>query len=324
MATTQLHSFVTKFVSLWADGQDVSLNFNSKNGKAHVTMQVELGDFKIANDVKLNDKVLHSPCSSRQRRRIKRSSFRDDTVTEKAESKVGVEAGNDFVLTHDDKNINSLGSKRIDDFSHSDTEEVKLESDVGISKHLKEDVSNSHVDTETAEKVEEIELVVEAGPTEADFTEDINQGKSNTEENVKSEVDDGRIPQDVSMVHHVDTDKCQGLTVTALVTVYANANLSQCSRVTLSDKDFRCLEGIYHKQDHLKRNLRNVEFGKCNTYRSNCGNGQLFDHIVDVKFEVDPSRLWENARSYTWKHLGQYEWKLADGTLVTFNRIHVK
>ena len=75
------------------------------------------------------------------------------------------------------------------------------------------------------------------------------------------------------------------------------ANFSQCSRVALSEKDFRSLEGIYDKQDQLRRNLRKVEFGKCSTYRSNCGNGQLLDYMVDVKFEVDPSRLWENARS---------------------------
>ena len=123
MAPTQLHSFVTKFVSLWADGQDVSLNFNSKNGKTHVTMTVELGDFEIANDI-----FKYAPSSSRQRRRVNRSSFRDDNVkAEKAESKVGDEVGNDFISSLDDKNINSLESKRIDDFSHSDTEEVKLE-----------------------------------------------------------------------------------------------------------------------------------------------------------------------------------------------------
>ena len=63
-----------------------------------------------------------------------------------------------------------------------------------------EDVSNSHVDKESAEEIEEIDLVVEAGTTEANFTEDINQGKSITEENIskgKSEADDSGIPQDV-------------------------------------------------------------------------------------------------------------------------------
>ena len=78
MATSQFHSFVTKFTSLWADGQDVNLTFNSKHGKAYVNMQVELGEFKTVND---NEKVSYGAGLSRQRRREKRSSYRDVTVS---------------------------------------------------------------------------------------------------------------------------------------------------------------------------------------------------------------------------------------------------
>ena len=110
--------------------------------------------------------------------------------------------------------------------------------------------------------------------------------------------------------------------VPEMVTVYAKANFSQCTREALSSNDLKALEGIYYRSDHLRRNFRSVE---CGSYRSHRSESEgLLDHVLDIKFTVDTSRLWENARSYTWKHLGQYEWKLNDGTIVTFNRIHVK
>ena len=90
MATSQLHFFVTKFASLWAYGQDVNLTFNSKHIKAYVNMQVELGEFKTVNDnIKINEKVSYGAGLSRQRRREKRSSYRDVTISaEKAVPKV--------------------------------------------------------------------------------------------------------------------------------------------------------------------------------------------------------------------------------------------
>ena len=51
MATSQLHSYVTKFISLWAEGQDATLHFNVKHGKASVDMHLELGEFKPVKNI---------------------------------------------------------------------------------------------------------------------------------------------------------------------------------------------------------------------------------------------------------------------------------
>ena len=76
-----------------------------------------------------------------------------------------------------------------------------------------------------------------------------------------------------------------------------------------------------HRNDHLRKNVKNIEIGECRTFKGSSGNS--FDHDIWIKLKVDSSQLWESARSYIWKHLGQ-EWKLGDGTSVTANRIHVK
>ena len=54
MAADDLHSFVGKFVSLWASSKDVTLRFNSKSGKANVTMELELGEHNVQSFVKPN------------------------------------------------------------------------------------------------------------------------------------------------------------------------------------------------------------------------------------------------------------------------------
>ena len=67
-----LHSFVGKFVSLWASGKDVTLRFNSKAGKANVTMELELGEHNA--NVQSFGKPNGGNFSRQQRRRDKRFS----------------------------------------------------------------------------------------------------------------------------------------------------------------------------------------------------------------------------------------------------------
>ena len=82
------------------------------------------------------------------------------------------------------------------------------------------------------------------------------------------------------------------------------------------------VKGIVHRNDHMKKNVKSIKFAEYRTFRSRQEN--LFDHSLWIRLLVDTSQLWENGRSYIWKHLGQQEWKLGDGTVVTANRIHVK
>ena len=56
----------------------------------------------------------------------------------------------------------------------------------------------------------------------------------------------------------------------------------------------------------MRRNILKIEFGEYSTRRDDNG----FCHFLDVKLLIDTSRLWENARPYVWKFIGQDEWKL--------------
>ena len=80
------------------------------------------------------------------------------------------------------------------------------------------------------------------------------------------------------------------------------------------------MEGIFYRLDHLRKNIVKLEFGSYNTRSGN----DVFCHDLQVKVAVDTSSLWDSARKYTWKFLGQDEWTLGDGTIVSVSRIHVK
>ena len=89
---------------------------------------------------------------------------------------------------------------------------------------------------------------------------------------------------------------------------------------TLSANDIKRAERILTRHDHLRRNFLKFDFGQ---YSSSCVNGG-YCHSLDMKIVVDLSSLWENARPYVWKFIGQEEWKYSDGMCITFDRIHVK
>ena len=89
--------------------------------------------------------------------------------------------------------------------------------------------------------------------------------------------------------------------------------------MTQSDADF--VEGIVFGQNHLKGNISKLEFGQHFSRKF----GQTdFKHSIELRIIVRTHNLWENARSYIWKHLGQFEWSTKDGAKVMLNRIHVK
>ena len=104
--------------------------------------------------------------------------------------------------------------------------------------------------------------------------------------------------------------------------VYAQVNLDNCPRQSLNKSDLRSVEGIIFRYNHLRQNVKHIDFGEYRTYRSNIA--EHYDHSIWVNLMVSTAFLWENARSYIWKHMGQHEWRLDDGTKMTMNRIHVK
>ena len=108
-----------------------------------------------------------------------------------------------------------------------------------------------------------------------------------------------------------------------IVSIHATASLvnSPCNKV-----DTACQHSVFalmDSKDHLKRNIVK---GKAEHIRSrpddNC-NGK-FKHEIDMVIEVRTNSLWEPARTYIWKHLGNSSWTFNDGTEVSFIKIHRK
>ena len=108
---------------------------------------------------------------------------------------------------------------------------------------------------------------------------------------------------------------------TAVAVVYATAVLENSihDRVTKSQMD--TLSKIIDSKDHLQRNILDFKFSNISTWEM--GN-RKFKHQIQVVLEVNTVQLWENARSYLWRHLGTSSWSLQDGTEISLVRIHQK
>ena len=85
MATTEkVHSFVGKFLSLWANGDDVTLVFNARNGRAKATMEIDLGDRSNGNDNHTLIEQSKVAIASSRQRRIERRKLERKMSAEKA------------------------------------------------------------------------------------------------------------------------------------------------------------------------------------------------------------------------------------------------
>ena len=82
MAAVEVNSFVSKFLALWTNGKKVSLKLNAENGKANLTMELDLGDDGQRSP--LNNDTTHFE-NYRQRRRYRRSNDKSE-VDEKIET----------------------------------------------------------------------------------------------------------------------------------------------------------------------------------------------------------------------------------------------
>ena len=89
----------------------------------------------------------------------------------------------------------------------------------------------------------------------------------------------------------------------------------------VENADVNDIIDIIDSKDHLRRNINKIRLGRIQNF--DAGNSK-FRHEIEFVFEVNSSYLWESARAYLWKHLGNSEWKLGDGRLLTFVRIHRK
>ena len=101
-------------------------------------------------------------------------------------------------------------------------------------------------------------------------------------------------------------------------TVHATAVVSNCPAETCNYQE---IYGIIVKENHMRSNIAEIKLDHESTreFRSN-----LFTHTVSIIITVKKKALWDSPRTYVWKHLGQTDWKMNDGTEIKFVRIHVK
>ena len=93
--------------------------------------------------------------------------------------------------------------------------------------------------------------------------------------------------------------------VKTVIDVHSQVNVESCPNRKLLDKYVKSIEAMILRYDHLKRNITKIEFLD---YSSRQYDGsQQFSLRIGLKLSDDTSGLWENARSYVWKHLGQLE-----------------
>ena len=325
MATEDVQSFVRKFLLLWSSGRNASLTLNSMDGKACINMQLELGAYQPCENgayVQSNTKNF-SP--SRLRRRDRRLQDRNaaekvvitdnvinspelqlkNEVGETIASNVDISEDNDQVMV--DLGSNCTMSCVEKEFSFNET---KSEDNIEVNDLLNVGDDENQTESETGpfevtKKNTEAITTEEVGVNDVESTFlDIEDAADTNKSNEKIAADDPK--------HSVSSEYL----------VYAKVNFHDSPEEGLTKTDLKHLDGILYRKDHLKTNLIKIEYGKYSTRNSD--DGRRFDHTLDLKITVEASRLWENPRSYVWRHFGQYEWKQHNGSLITMNRIHMK
>ena len=106
-----------------------------------------------------------------------------------------------------------------------------------------------------------------------------------------------------------------------IIVVHATAVFEASPSRPLLEEDYNSLQKFILHQDHLVKNI-------CHLETSHLSSRELrscaFKHMLEIKIHVKCASLWEPARTYIWKHLGQEDYKRSNGTLIKLVKIHVK
>ena len=98
-----------------------------------------------------------------------------------------------------------------------------------------------------------------------------------------------------------------------ITVVHAVATFRNSPNDDISQDDINSLQNYIYSEEHLKRNIKKIEFEKLSRWE------------VSTKLFVLTNNLWEGPRAYLWKHLGgQNLWDRSNGTKIKLEKIHVK
>ena len=389
MALSEIDSFVEKFKHLWHAGIKASLNVESFDGEACVTLQAGLGNIpppyqfpsyhprpprgpayerrqekrKAARQAPAAVRESLPEASGPQSENIKStveadgaSKISDNTTADQAARSTAVMNENDAVKADDNfycqlcdfkskwENGLNIHMKR----KHSIIEQI--DGNVSVS----EDATNHDDKYSNTIEVDATEIVAEFGDTEilaqVDVTENVKENDDNTEhvdkitENSEFvsdtlgdttetvvQVERDAIEENIKSNHvevaenpSVEIDKVLmeiKIEVPEESIIHAEVSFDNSPNASLSQADLKFLEEIIFRLNHMRNNICRLDYGE---YFTSKLRNQKFKHKLEIKLMVKTKNLWENARSYIWKHFGQHEWQHKDGTKLTMNRIHMK
>ena len=83
--------------------------------------------------------------------------------------------------------------------------------------------------------------------------------------------------------------------------VYITASLKNSPHCRV---DTSCQNSIFKILDSKEHLLRNIMKGKVEDIRATGSNDGKSEHEVSMSIHVRTENLWEPARTYIWKHLG--------------------
>ena len=300
MVNSELDTFLQKFKQLWYSGLDADLNLHTHAGQAWVGLRVRLGHAPGPLHQPPNFPEQRKPKNgpSRQRRRSRRAASRQDReLAEQAEN-----------------NINVNDSKEVVDGLEKDTSEKVTEVGEDLNDDLEKETSRN--ETELSEDLN-INKPVE---NTVDQMEVISNAAIDSLKEPVVNSEDRTTPD--TLENHRDTieDSVNIAQIPPIVIVYATAMIEDSPYVTLVAEELDSLSRFIASKEHLLRNIADVEF----VHLSSRELRSKYKHTVEVKIHVRTANLWEGARKYVWKHLGDDTWTRTNGTKMNLVRIHQK
>ena len=311
MVVTELDTFVSKFYQLWKSGLTAHLDLDTRAGNAWVGLRVQLGQAPGPQHVQPVHQPFHRKAESpsRQRRRARRAAARTQDIINVEESdKVAGEA------------------KIVDNEEESNDIVVEANTEVGVL--VAEDaIKELSVETVAVEK---------ATKTEDNASEDLSADKAMKDPTdageTKTEGDPDPIEEklefdladSVEVVDELCSDAAYNVRQPQLpvkVEVSATAVFENSRNARLTKEEIDSLEAVLLGKSHLKENILKLKEGQETNRTIKQG---LFKHTLDLTIIVNTEKLWESARTYIWRNLGQNEWKKPNGAKLSIVRIHVK
>ena len=352
---SQLDSFVQHFKQLWQSGRSAHLDIDTCAGQAWVGLRVRLGQgdgplHQAQHQVKVPRRSRNGP--SRERRRCRRLAERQKNAEEASSLEPKETETNEKVdeaetaFSKQDETLENEGrdfaAENAVDKEDSEAKENPLETAGGTNEstllevqdvtHHKEP-ANEHVvvrevpPTVAIEEGTKIKDQASEEHSDKAMKDPSDAGENKMEGDPKDPIEenvDCNFADSIEVVDELCSDAAYNVRqpqIPIKVEVSATAVFENSQNERLSREEIKSLEAVLLSKNHLKENILKLEEGQETNRRNKQG---LFKHTLELRILVNTEKLWESARTYIWRNLGQNEWRKPNGAKLSLVRIHVK